>query len=96
MPNPDESPAVGVYRTLAESTQAALVECVAENNRLERDNKLLENENQQLRAALAALVRINEEHNEAVTAITGRPLRWKDDYLNAARAALGLDQENPE
>lgn len=38
--------------------------------------------------ALEALVKINEEHNLAVEAICGRPLGWKDSYLDAARAAI--------
>lgn len=38
--------------------------------------------------ALSELVRINEEHNAAVAAITGRPVGWKDTYLDRARAAL--------
>lgn len=38
--------------------------------------------------ALEDLVRINEEHNAAVEAVIGRPLGWKDSYLDRARAAL--------
>jgi hypothetical protein len=38
--------------------------------------------------ALEALVRINEEHNEAISQIIGHPLNWKDDYLDQARSAL--------
>lgn len=41
-----------------------------------------------LYAALSALVQINEEHNEAVAAVIGRPVGWKDSELDAARAAL--------
>lgn len=41
-----------------------------------------------LAGALAALVRVNEEHNEAIAAIIGKPLDWKDAYLDDARAAL--------
>jgi len=48
----------------------------------------LKRENAELREALAELVRINEEHNAAVEAVTGRPLDWKDSYLDRARAAL--------
>jgi hypothetical protein len=45
-------------------------------------------ENKRLRGALTALVRINEEHNAAMEAVMGRPLGWKDSYLDEARAAL--------
>lgn len=38
--------------------------------------------------ALADLVRINEEHNDAIAKIIKRPLGWKDAYLDDARAAL--------
>ena len=48
----------------------------------------LKRENAELRAALAEVVRINEEHNAAVEAVIGRPLDWKDTYLERARAAL--------
>lgn len=41
-----------------------------------------------LAEALKELVRINEEHNDAISAIISKPLGWKDDYLNDARAAL--------
>ena len=43
---------------------------------------------QRLAAALKELVRINEEHNEAVSVVIGKPLGWKDAYLDEARAAL--------
>lgn len=39
-------------------------------------------------AALRELVRINEEHDAAMAEIIGKPLGWKDDYLNAARDAI--------
>lgn len=42
----------------------------------------------QIAKALEDLVRINEEHNAAISKIIGHPLGWKDDYLNAARDAL--------
>jgi len=38
--------------------------------------------------ALKGLVRINEQHNEAISKIIGRPFGWKDEYLTAARAAI--------
>lgn len=38
--------------------------------------------------ALKGLVRVNEEHNEAVQKIIGRPLAWKDVYLEEAREVL--------
>lgn len=38
--------------------------------------------------ALRNLIAINEQHNAEVEKIIGRPLGWKDDYLNEARAAL--------
>ena len=46
------------------------------------------NSHDELLEALEELVRINEEHNAAVEAVTGRPLNWKDTYLERARAAL--------
>lgn len=63
------------------------------NLREERDtlrtaNQLLEGEVARMREALAGLVKINELHNQAVVAVTGKPGGWNDDYLNEARAAL--------
>lgn len=60
------------------------------SNRIRGENlETLRAENAKLREALAGLVKINEEHDAAVAGIVGSPLNWKDDYLNAARAALG-------
>ena len=41
-----------------------------------------------LEEALRDLVKINESHNEAMESVIGRPLDWKDNYLDAARRAL--------
>lgn len=41
-----------------------------------------------LLAALRGLVQINENHNESIAKIIGKPMSWKDDYLDAARAAI--------
>lgn len=41
-----------------------------------------------LLAALEGLVKVNEEHNASVETVIGRPLNWKDTYLDAARAAI--------
>lgn len=41
-----------------------------------------------LLAALRDLVEVNENHNESIAKIIGKPLTWKDDYLDAARAAI--------
>lgn len=38
--------------------------------------------------ALQDLVQINEKHNESISKIIGRPLGWKDTYLDKARAAI--------
>lgn len=38
--------------------------------------------------ALKDLVRINEEHNESISKIIGKPLGWKDTYLDVARKAI--------
>ncbi len=35
---------------------------------------------------LRELVRINEEHNDAIAKVVGKPVGWKDDYLDPARA----------
>jgi hypothetical protein len=47
---------------------------------------------EKLRNALSNLVRINEIHNKAVgeiiDAFEGKPLDWKDEYLDEARAVL--------
>lgn len=55
---------------------------------LNRDYHLLE--------ALEGLVKINDEHNLAVEAICGRPLGWKDSYLDAARAAIARAKGEPQ
>lgn len=43
----------------------------------------------ELEEGLRELVRINEEHNAAIGKIIGKPLDWKDTYLDRARALLG-------
>lgn len=42
----------------------------------------------ELLEALQGLVRVNEEHNQSFIEVIGKPLNWKDDYLEAARAAI--------
>ncbi len=44
--------------------------------------------------ALEGLVQINESHNESISKIIGRPLGWKDEYLNASRSALASYRES--
>lgn len=39
----------------------------------------------ELRAALEDLVRVNEEHNDAVCRVIRKPPNWNDAYLNRAR-----------
>lgn len=53
-----------------------------------RDDGVLMANSKRLLAALQEIVRINEEHNRAVEKIIGRPLDWKDTYLDEARAAI--------
>ena len=60
----------------------------AERDTLRTANQRLENEVAKMHKALADLVKINELHNQAVVAVTGKPDGWNDDYLNEARAAL--------
>lgn len=43
---------------------------------------------EELRGALAELVKANEEWNAAVEKVIGRPPTWTDGYLDRARAAL--------
>lgn len=38
--------------------------------------------------ALKGLVKINEQHNEAISEIIGHPVGWKDTYLDEARTAI--------
>ncbi len=38
--------------------------------------------------ALAGLVEVNENHNKSISEVIGSPVGWKDDYLDASRAAL--------
>jgi len=40
------------------------------------------------REALAELVKVNEDHNAAVASVMGKPMGWKDAYLDKARQAL--------
>lgn len=52
-----------------------------------------------LLAALEALVKVNEEHNQSMMEIIGRDPLWNDSYLNAARLAInkakGNDMKHP-
>ena len=45
--------------------------------------------------ALEGLVKINEEHNAAMSSVIGKPVGWKDSYLDAARAAFAAVREKP-
>lgn len=38
--------------------------------------------------ALEGLVKSNEDHNERVSQIVGKPAGWHDSYLDQARAAI--------
>ena len=38
--------------------------------------------------ALKDLVKINEQHNKAISEIIGHPIGWKDTYLDEARTAI--------
>lgn len=63
----------------------------AEANEVDRCGETiaaLRTQNQALREALKELVDINEKHNSACAEVIGYPMGWKDDYLDAARAAL--------
>lgn len=42
----------------------------------------------ELLEALSELVKVNEEHNEAVSKVLGTPPGWNDSYLDKARAAI--------
>lgn len=48
-----------------------------------------------LAEALRGLVRINEEHNAACEKVLGRPVGWKDEYLDRARAELAAYDAMP-
>jgi hypothetical protein len=55
--------------------------------RLEQAERM-EAERDRLRVALGDLVSVNEQWNADVEAVIGRPPKWTDGYLDAARAAL--------
>lgn len=38
--------------------------------------------------ALEDLVKINEQHDDSISKIIGKPVGWKDNYLDNARSAL--------
>lgn len=59
---------------------------------LEHKLEVATRQRDELAEALAGLVKINEEHNEAVSQIIKRPLGWKDSYLDAARKALATKE----
>lgn len=71
-----------VRRFVGDDDQRQMDELVAAGIRVDQQ------EIKRLREALAGLVKINELHNQAVVAVTGKPGGWNDDYLNEARAAL--------
>lgn len=45
----------------------------------------------EMREALEALVKCNEEHDAAIAEIIGHPPGWKDKYLDRARRILGRE-----
>lgn len=57
------------------------------------DHKRMSAEIARLREALTELVKINEDHNSAVSEIIGHPLGWKDSYLDKARTALASETQ---
>lgn len=76
-------------RTAGANERAQLLLIAKEYWRVKTD--ALQGEVSRLREALIGLVKINEEHNAACEKVMGRPLGWKDDYLDAARKALNLE-----
>lgn len=76
----------------------SIIRSIACNDRKLADVRVIDDEGQanarlmasspDLLDALEGLVRINEEHNEAMIKIIGKPSLWNDDYLNASRAAI--------
>lgn len=60
---------------------------VSFSDEIQRANDL-EDMRDDLLEALEDLVRVNEQHNLSIQAVTGKPAGWKDDYLNQARAAI--------
>ena len=77
-------------RYVGDDDQRTIDELVAAGIRVDQQ------EIKRLREALAGLVKINELHNQAVVAVTGKPGGWNDDYLNEARAALSTNAEVAE
>lgn len=47
-----------------------------------------------LREALIDLVKVNEEHNQSMMEIIGRPTSWNDSYLDKARKAIAAPAED--
>lgn len=47
----------------------------------------------ELAEALRELVQCNEEWNDAVSSVIGRPAGWNDSYLKQARAVLSRAEE---
>lgn len=61
--------------------------CSAGLKVVERNNQLRDAA-PELLEALKGLVKLNEEWNEAVEGVIGRPPNWTDGYLDAARTAI--------
>ena len=86
-----KTPAVHPLTALSKDWLAYVIGTRTEEGAIEVISMALERkaaEHARMRAALEKLVRINEEHNEAIAKVMGKPLGWKDDYLNEAREVL--------
>lgn len=49
---------------------------------------ILRDQRDDLLAALTSLVKANEEHDATIAGIVGKPVAWRDAYLDEARAAI--------
>lgn len=82
---------------LAWNTRAAPAEDVRAdgelNTELYADYVAMRADRDSLREALIELVKVNDEHNQSMISIIGRPAMWNDSYLDKARKAIAAPAE---
>ncbi len=86
----DATEQIATLNTRAEDLRERLDAACEVDRQLNQLLDTAQRECERLRGALADLVKVNEDHNEAIERVTGKPPGWNDSYLDAARqAAMG-------
>ena len=86
---PDDLAAAAELRRLHTENEATDRQVFILTDELSKCSK----ENAKLRALLSDLVKVCEHHDQSIADLLGRPVGWRDTYLDKARAALAQGEK---